>query len=208
MNKFKLISLLFLLACVKYPYANTIDIHAADFSFTPDTVNATVGDTIKWVWVNGTHSTTSTSVPPGTSAWSSPLDVSNTSFIYVLTVPGTYNFQCNFHFTIGMTGVILANPIGIIPISNNIPAKFSLYQNYPNPFNPSTNIKFDLPKKSQVQIDIFDAKGSKVSSLVNDVLEAGTYSIDWDASHNASGVYYYKVSAGQFSESKKMILLK
>jgi len=203
MSKLKIISMFFLLACVKNPYANTINIQTGGVAFTPDTVNATVGDTLKWVWSDGTHTTTSTTIPGGAPVWNAPLDLSHTSFIYVLTVAGTYNYQCNFHVSFGMVGVVFANPIGIIPVSNNIPAKFSLYQNYPNPFNPSTNIKFDIPKKSQVQIDIYDAKGSKVVSLVNEELQAGTYSVDWDASQNASGVYYYKVIAGEFTETKK-----
>ena len=89
-----------------------------------------------------------------------------------------------------------------------IPKEFKLYSNYPNPFNPSTNIKFDLPKDVQVSIKIYDIVGREVMSLVNEFKTAGRYSVTFSGSDFASGVYYYKIKAGEFEQVRKMILLK
>lgn len=101
-----------------------------------------------------------------------------------------------------------SQPIGIQPISNEIPNSFKLYQNYPNPFNPSTKIKFQLKDAGLAQLVIYDILGRKVETLVNEVLKQGTYELDFYGSNYASGVYYYKLKSGFFSETKKMILIK
>lgn len=98
--------------------------------------------------------------------------------------------------------------IGINNTSNVIPEKFSLYQNYPNPFNPATIIKFDVPKKTYVKIKVYDITGKIISELVNQELNAGTYETNWNASGYASGIYFYNISAGDFTETRKMLLLK
>ncbi|MBK8983335.1 MAG: T9SS type A sorting domain-containing protein [Ignavibacteria bacterium] len=92
--------------------------------------------------------------------------------------------------------------------SVEIPKDFKLYGNYPNPFNPSTNIKFDLPKDVQVSIKIYDIVGREVKTLVNEYRTAGRYSVIFSGADFASGVYYYKIKAGEFEQVRKMILLK
>jgi outer membrane protein assembly factor BamB len=102
-------------------------------------------------------------------------------------------------------------PNGVIGISGNngsIPKSFTLYQNYPNPFNPVTQIKFDVPKVSNVKITIFDVLGREVSILVNGELKAGVYNADWNASSFASGIYFYEIKAGDYRDVKKMVLVK
>ncbi len=89
-----------------------------------------------------------------------------------------------------------------------IPKEYSLYQNYPNPFNPITTIKFDLPKDGLVQLDIYDILGRRITTLFNENKTAGSYEQNFNASSLASGVYVYKLQAGDFISSKKMILLK
>jgi hypothetical protein len=98
--------------------------------------------------------------------------------------------------------------IGINPVSSEIPGSFRLYQNYPNPFNPVTNIKFDIPKSSPVKIAVYDISGREISTLVNEQLSAGSYDINWNGSEHASGVYFYKLETGSFTEVKKMVLVK
>ncbi len=98
--------------------------------------------------------------------------------------------------------------VGIQPISTEIPNQFSLSQNYPNPFNPTTKIRFSLPKNSFVKIVVFDALGKEVQTLVNEQINPGTYSVDWDGANYPSGVYFYKIIAGGFSETKKLMLIK
>jgi photosystem II stability/assembly factor-like uncharacterized protein len=98
--------------------------------------------------------------------------------------------------------------VGINPLSFEVPGYFSLSQNYPNPFNPTTNIKFAIPKAAFVKLTVFDMLGREVETLVNENLNAGTYNADWNASKFSSGVYFYKIQTGSFSEIKRMILVK
>ncbi|MEO8513500.1 MAG: T9SS type A sorting domain-containing protein, partial [Ignavibacteria bacterium] len=100
------------------------------------------------------------------------------------------------------------NPIGIQNISNEIPKSYFLSQNYPNPFNPTTNIKFSIPKASLVKLVVYDITGREVETLVNEILNAGTYNADWNASNYSSGVYFYKVESADFNDVKKMVLVK
>ena len=89
-----------------------------------------------------------------------------------------------------------------------IPTKFDLSQNYPNPFNPSTSIKFDIPKEVKVSLKIYDALGSEVATIVDEKLEPGYYKYKWNAKRFASGVYFYRLTAGSFINTKKLMLLK
>ncbi len=97
---------------------------------------------------------------------------------------------------------------GITPISGEVPDRPFLYQNYPNPFNPKTAIKFQITDAAVVKIAVYDLLGKEIAVLVDKPLNAGTYQAQWDASQYPSGIYYYKISAKDFSDSKKMILIK
>ncbi len=92
--------------------------------------------------------------------------------------------------------------------NNLIPEEYRLEQNYPNPFNPSTTIKFQLMKPGITTLKIYDGLGREVTSLVNNALQAGSYEIEFNASQYPSGIYYYKITSGEFSQTKKMILAK
>ncbi len=92
--------------------------------------------------------------------------------------------------------------------TSRTPDNFYLCQNYPNPFNPATRFSFSIPEKSDVRLIIFDTLGNEITTLISEELTAGTYIIDWSATHQASGVYFYQLEAGQYKETKKMVLLK
>ena len=98
--------------------------------------------------------------------------------------------------------------VGIKNISNSIPDKFALYQNEPNPFNPMTNITFDLPQKSYVKLTVYDLLGRNIISLVKGTLDAGKHTINFNGANLSSGLYFYKIEAGNFTETKKMLFLK
>ncbi len=103
------------------------------------------------------------------------------------------------------------NPTGNIGLqitSTEIPHKFSLSQNYPNPFNPTTNFEFSIPQAEFVNLTIYDAMGRVVETLHNGELKSGIYKADWNASNFPSGVYFYRLSAGSFNDTKKMILIR
>jgi uncharacterized delta-60 repeat protein len=94
------------------------------------------------------------------------------------------------------------------PDNARAPIQFTLYQNYPNPFNPTTTISFSLPSKSFVSLKVFDALGREVASLVSEELHAGTYSLQWNAAGSPSGVYFYRLQTGSFTETKKLLLIR
>ncbi len=99
-------------------------------------------------------------------------------------------------------------PIGIEPISTEIPQKYELLQNYPNPFNPMTKLKFQMPKSGFTKLAIYDVTGKEISILVNKNLKPGIYEIDWNAENIPSGVYFYSLISNEFTQTKKMVVLK
>ncbi|HMQ68107.1 MAG TPA: T9SS type A sorting domain-containing protein [Ignavibacteria bacterium] len=117
-----------------------------------------------------------------------------------------------------IVSITMGNPIseaarwstttGINQISSFIPEKYNLYQNYPNPFNPVTNIKFDIIKSNNVKVIVYDMIGKEVSVLINEALQPGSYKVDFNGVNLASGIYYYKVVTNEFTDIKKMILIK
>ncbi len=102
----------------------------------------------------------------------------------------------------------------LLSVENDIvPFEYILYQNYPNPFNPITKIRYDIPKNEFVSINIYDVTGRKVKSLIGENQVAGYRSITWDGTNNlgqsvSAGMYIYMIQAGQYRESRKMVLLK
>ena len=92
--------------------------------------------------------------------------------------------------------------------NNTIVKQFELYQNYPNPFNPTTKIKYQIPSEEKVLLKIYDVLGREVKTLVNEIRSAGVHEIEFNASSLASGIYFYRISAGNYSDIKKIVLLK
>jgi hypothetical protein len=112
-------------------------------------------------------------------------------------------------FAVYLDDVMIGSPnVGVTPTNSGLPDKFALQQNYPNPFNPTTNIKFDLPKATNVQLIIYNSMGQEVKSLVNGFKSAGSYSVDFNASELSSGTYFYKLITSDFVATKKMLLVK
>jgi hypothetical protein len=97
---------------------------------------------------------------------------------------------------------------GVAKISSDLPERWSLAQNYPNPFNPTTNFRFDVGVASQVTLTVYDALGRQLETIVNQTMQPGTYSATWNALPYSSGVYFYKLQAGSFNETKRMVLMK
>ena len=98
--------------------------------------------------------------------------------------------------------VSVNEPIG------GLPTVFGLERNYPNPFNPSTTIRFELPRSSEVRMGVFDMLGREVSVLVNERKDAGVHEVKFDGSRLASGVYFYRLRAGDFVQTRKLILVR
>lgn len=139
---------------------------------------------------------------------------------YFQNTPGSSFMNDNFFnnvntgYATGISGIIMRTVTGGGPIvginqtGNEIPENFNLSQNYPNPFNPSTNISFDIPDASHVKLAIYNILGTEVKVAANEFLSAGKYNVNVDASDLPSGTYFYRLEAGSFTSTKKMILIK
>ncbi|MFA6979185.1 MAG: M4 family metallopeptidase [Ignavibacteriaceae bacterium] len=115
-------------------------------------------------------------------------------------------------FTMYMRATI-QTPTGVVEISTQVPDKFEVFQNYPNPFNPSTSIAYTLPKSELVNLSVYDLSGRKISELVNNDQNPGTYEVTWNGKNSrgentSSGIYFYQLNAGTYKSVKKMILIR
>jgi hypothetical protein len=120
-------------------------------------------------------------------------------------ISGVYqtNISNLFVTKLNMSAVTFVKPNILV-----VPNKFELFQNYPNPFNPSTTINFSVPKTSLVTIKVYNILGKELSTLVNEEKSAGNYSVQFFGSKLSSGIYFYRMQAGSFSQTKKLLLLK
>jgi hypothetical protein len=161
----------------------------------------------------------------------------NTGLVLIKTMDAGYNWYSQYDSTNGnlssiqfvnentgycvgdfTNGVILktttgGRPIGIQPKGTEIPSKFSLSQNYPNPFNPTSKIKFDIPfigaqYIEPVQLIVYDILGREIAMLVNEELKPGSYEVELNASNFPSGTYFYRLQSRDYTETKKMVLIK
>jgi hypothetical protein len=96
----------------------------------------------------------------------------------------------------------------VVSIPERIPVDHALDQNYPNPFNPTTVISFDLPRVDHVSLVVYDLLGREVTTLLDEVVQAGSYRLKFDATGMAGGMYYYRIRSGSFTETRKMLLLR
>jgi hypothetical protein len=120
------------------------------------------------------------------------------------------SFNLRRQTLLGDPAVVVKNSLttGIIDPPHFVPNRFILYQNYPNPFNPATTIALSVPRRSTVSLKVFDVLGREVATLFAGELEAGVFSVKWDAQHAASGVYFYRMQADGYIETRRMLLAK
>jgi hypothetical protein len=144
------------------------------------------------------------------------VDLASNTVIQTFTAGGTsvatMSDGSRFFVTDSYNGTVRVykklNPSGVEDDHNSVPFAIALEQNYPNPFNPSTNISFTLPSKTFVLLKVFNLLGEEVATLVNEELPPGTHLHQWNAGAMPSGVYFYRLQAGSFTETKKLLLLR
>jgi hypothetical protein len=122
---------------------------------------------------------------------------------FVGTLQGTSNM-----IESGFLADTLFRTLTSVAVHEGVPKEFMLEQNYPNPFNPSTTIQYALPARSHVNLSLFNTLGQQVAELVNEELEAGYHEVSFDAKNLPSGVYFYRIQAGTFVETKRLLLLR
>jgi len=185
-------------------------ISIVDFAFDPQVDTITIGDSVRWT-NNGAVSHTSTS--DAKSLWDSGTLNPGESFTFQFNDLGSYPYHCEFHLSMAGTIVVLSTDVKDETGDREKPSEFALSQNYPNPFNQTTKIEFTLSKSGFVSLNIYDILGRKVRTLVSEHVSSGYKSVFWDGKndlekHVASGIYFYQIEVGDFSETKKFVLLK
>jgi plastocyanin len=209
--KTTIIFLLLILATSSISFATTHIVTNSGFSFSPSSLTITLGDTVNFVLAS-IHTAREVDVATwnanGTTS-NGGFDLPNGGGTVVLNQVGIHYYVCVPHASLGMKGTITVNSATDVKnINETIPDIFILKQNYPNPFNPTTTISFKLQYKSLVSLKIFDALGREVSTLVNEELSAGDHFRQWTGVNMSTGVYFYRLQAGSFIETKKLLLLK
>jgi len=137
----------------------------------------------------------------GLFTWTPTQDQANKTFQIIIAVFDGHNIVYD-------TTSVKTSPVVSVKENSGIPVQYELYQNYPNPFNPSTTIQFALPEEANVTLKVYNSMGKEVVTLINKILPAGYHSIVFNATDLVSGIYFYKIEAGNFSSVRKMLLMK
>jgi plastocyanin len=176
-------------------------------AYSPNNLNCSVGDTIRWEGTFSMHPLSSTSVPAGAATWHV---TSGSVYSYPVTAAGAYQYKCDLHSGSGMIGQFTANEAtGVTgrPVSG-LPDGFVLDPAYPNPFNAETTVRFSLPENRTIQVAVYDQAGREAAVLFDGPASAGTHEVRFDGSALASGVYLVRLKAGGFTGLKRVTLIK
>lgn len=148
--------------------------------------------------------------PNGNLKWTAyNSDSATYTNVFDFLVDSSYNlYATGTHADQVITLKFVQTPTLINTSLNEIPSEYKLEQNYPNPFNPVTTIDFQLPKDVNVKIKVYDVSGKEIKTLIDEFKQAGSYNISFDGSNLSSGVYFYRIEAGDFVQTKRMVLLK
>jgi plastocyanin len=200
-------ALLVLLLSISSIFAQTThDVSISGFSFVPSELSINTGDAVRWTNDGGLHNVladdnTFTSGPVSTSIW---------VYTHVFNSEGEFRYYCEAHGGPGGTGMA-----GIIQVGQAtgvdddvLKIDYNLEQNYPNPFNPATTIQYSIPESEYVTLKIYNITGAVVKELISEHQPGGNYIIEFNAADLASGIYFYQLTAGDFINTKRMILLK
>ncbi|MDQ3022046.1 MAG: T9SS type A sorting domain-containing protein [Bacteroidota bacterium] len=180
-------------------FTSTIDIRDVTLNWTTASELNNAGFDVERSVVNGSWSRVGNVTGNGTST-----SLNSYSYTDRNLASGKYNYRLKqIDLNGNFTYYDLSNEVNI-----GIPTKFDLSQNYPNPFNPTTKISYDIPFDAKVSIKLFDVSGREVATLVNSIQTAGYYTIDFNGSNLASGVYFYRLTANDFVQSKRMMIVK
>lgn len=183
-------------------------VETAGNTFSPSDLTINVQDTVRWVNSGGGFHNV---VADDDSYTSGSASSSQWVYEYVFTTVGDSRYYCAIHGGkggSGMSGIIHVLNATAIPERNGGITTFQLKQNYPNPFNPSTTIEFYLPTSEFTTLKVFNMLGREVKTLVSKNMNQGSYSYSFDGNNLSSGFYYYQLQAGNYSEIKRMILIK
>ncbi len=183
-------------------------INVSSFQFSPNATSAVTGDTIRWIWVNGSHTTTCdgsqfTSLPAGAASWNHNINSNSVSFDYVPTVAGAYAYKCIPHAGGGMVGAITVslntNLFTQTPPANHLDVLSS-------EFSAQAEVKFYVPSDGKVSVNVYDLTGRKVQTIVDQVISKGEHSYTWDTNVVPQGTYLCRLDSKDFVLTRKFIV--
>jgi hypothetical protein len=188
----------------KTPEKLTVATHATSTGVNVDVTSADQAAAGAFVTVSAEGRIVARGITGGNGRATFDLTGAGTSWVITATLPGALEFRTTFSNAI-VTGVNDSH--------GNTPKQFALMQNYPNPFNPTTRIQYSLPERSEVRIEIFNLLGRSVMTLVNEAIPAGDHEVIWNGTDRsgravATGVYFYRLTAGSYQQTRRMVLLK
>lgn len=176
-------------------------ITVSSFQFTPNNLTVDVGDTLMWMWSDGSHTTTSSSIPAGADPWNAPMNSTNTDFTYVVTVEGTYNYVCTPHagFMRGQFTAVSTSSVRSITAADGF---------FINPTNNGStlNIGYTVNRSSTVKVSLIDLTGKVAKVLVNNLQPAGRYTESYSADELQKGIYIAEMITGSERYTKRIII--
>jgi plastocyanin len=182
-----------------------------------DTARIQTGQTILWQWVTGIHTTTNgagATDPAVGTLWDQSITTSARTFSYTFTAPGTYPFFCRVHEAFDMRGVVIVtDPVAVPPHERPTPGLAFVAGPAPNPTNAGVRFQFSVPRAARARVELFDAAGQRVATILDRDVEPGVQSAAWDgrtfAGRNAApGVYLLRVTAGRATASRSISVIR
>jgi plastocyanin len=183
----RLLSILFFLSLSASATVHVVNV--SSFQFSPSSLSIAVGDTIEWVWVNGSHTTTSMNIPAGAQSWNSTISPNVTSFQYIVTTPGTYAYRCTPH-SLSMTGSFTATSTGLMNVTT---PELSLRLNA----EKQLTLSLQLPRSVNVNFVILDVLGRTVAAENPKTQSAGLQQYIVNVADLNTGYYFVRLTAGE-----------
>jgi plastocyanin len=176
-------------------------------AYSPNSLTATVGDTIRWQGDFTMHPLSSTTIPSGATVWHV---TTGTEFNYPVKTPGTYNYQCDVHFSVGMTGSFTANAMPVIEkTGNRYGSGLQIQEIEPNPaLRSQVRIAYIVPEAQKVTLALYSLQGRKVATLVQGRKEAGKYQVDMLPDELASGTYFCRLQGIGSSSQRSLFIIR
>ncbi|MEP7169881.1 MAG: T9SS type A sorting domain-containing protein [Bacteroidota bacterium] len=199
------ISALMIIFCSFKTNATTVIVNVEDFEFDPAIFTINVGDQVMWMWDNsaGQHTTTSTTIPAGATSWDEVIGQNSQMFTYTATVPGSYDYVCLYHQSMGMIGHFTVN--GSTGISA-IPTVPVLFINGNVSTNKELTINFGIRASSKMKLQVFDILGKSVHTFVSSEKAAGTYTETYSVAEMKKGIYILELETTDARITRKIVI--
>jgi plastocyanin len=199
------ISALMIIFCSFKTNAVTVIVNVEDFEFDPAIFTINVGDQVMWMWDNsgGAHTTTSTTIPAGAASWDEVIGQNSQMFTYTATVPGSYDYVCLYHQSMGMIGHFTVNGTTGIAVIPTVP---SLFIKGNNPATKELVINYGVPSNSKLNVQLFDILGKSVRTFISSEKPAGIYTETYSVADLKKGIYIVEMETAGERATRKIAI--